>query len=56
MTPGTIDPLLTEKELSAWVGVLSLTCSACGPTALGRVMFSSVRGASVIASPMWRRG
>jgi predicted DNA-binding transcriptional regulator AlpA len=21
MTPGTIDPLLTEKELSAWVGV-----------------------------------
>jgi predicted DNA-binding transcriptional regulator AlpA len=21
MTPGTIDPLLTEKELSVWVGV-----------------------------------
>jgi predicted DNA-binding transcriptional regulator AlpA len=21
MTPGTIDPLLTERELSAWVGV-----------------------------------
>jgi hypothetical protein len=55
MTSGT-DPLLTEKELSAWLGVSSLICNACGPTALGHFMFSSVPGASVIAGPMWRLG